>query len=209
MKLCVINADAANESIKCDLLVTDPPFDMSGIELANIISIQQCNHLLLITTMKQLLSFCANSEWELCFDFVLDHVVPKKSKSVHQPNYIHSTCVYMTRNNAKSLFDRKLRERSDTFDNNGYWPTIVRAPRDRMQQLGYAKNTQALIDVIGCFDAKLIGDIFAGSGTAAFAAFELDRDCILIEREQQLCDQIRQQFKFLGVQLLEIDGVNV
>lgn len=203
MKLCVINADAAGASIKCDLLVTDPPFDMSGKELSKIINQQQCNHLLLITTMRQLLSFCAFSDWELSFDFVLDHVVPKKSKSVHQPNYIHSTCVYMTRNNAKSLFDRKRRERSDTFDNNGYWPTIVRAPRDRMKQLGYAKNTQALIDVIGCFDAKLIGDIFAGSGTTALAAFELDIDCVLIERDLELCDQIKRQFKFFGVSTLE------
>lgn len=203
MKLCVINADAVGKSINCDLLVTDPPFDMSGDELAKIINQQKCDHLLLITTMRQLLSFCANSAWELCFDFVLDHVVPKKSKSVHQPNYIHSTCVYMTRNNAKSLFDRKRRERSETFDNNGYWPTIVRAPRDRMQQLGYAKNTQALVDVIGCFDAKVIGDVFAGSGTTALAAFELDRDCVLIERDRALCDQIRQQFKFFGVTSLE------
>ncbi|HNC11719.1 MAG TPA: hypothetical protein PLF59_08100 [Cyclobacteriaceae bacterium] len=182
---------------------------MSAIELARIINKQHCDHLLLITTMRQLISFCANSEWELCFDFVLDHVVPKKSKSIHQPNYIHSTCVYMTRNNAKSLFNRKRRERSDTFDNNGYWPTIVRAPRDRMQQLGYAKNTQALIDVIGCFDVKLIGDVFAGSGTTAFAAFELNLDCVLIELDHRLCDQIRQQFKFFGVPILDVDRVDL
>lgn len=203
MKLCVINADAATKSIACDLLVTDPPFDMSGAELAKIINQQQCDHLLLITTMKQLLNFCSNQEWVLNFDFVLDHVVPKKSKNTRQPNYIHSTCVYMTRNNAKSLFNRKLRERSDTFDNNGYWPTILRAPRDRMQELGYAKNTQALIDVIGCFNAKVIGDVFAGSGTTALSAFELDRDCILIERDVALCDQIKRQFKFFGVSTLE------
>lgn len=203
MKLCVINANAAKKSIKCDILVTDPPFDMSGEELAKIINQQQCDHLLLITTMRQLLSFCANSDWEFNFDFVLDHVVPKKSKSIHQPNYIHSTCVYMTRNNVKSLFNRKRRERSDTFDNNGYWPTIIRAPRDRMRQLGYAKNTQALIDVVGCFDAKLIGDVFAGSGTTALAAFELGLDCVLIEREQKLCDQIKRQFKLFGIKSLE------
>ncbi len=203
MKICVLNSDAAIERIKCDLLVTDPPFDMGGEELASIINNQECDHLLLITTMKQLLSFCANSKWELSFDFVLDHVVPKKSKSFHQPNYIHSTCVYMTRNGAKSLFNRKRRERSDTFDKNGYWPTIIRAPRDRMQQLGYAKNTKALIDVIGCFDVKVIGDVFAGSGTTGLAAFELDLDCVLVELDNHLCDQIKQQFKFLGIKSLE------
>ncbi|HHC7130695.1 TPA: hypothetical protein ACN37W_004530 [Vibrio parahaemolyticus] len=199
MKLNVINADAALQTVKCDMIVTDPPFDMSGQRLANIISQQQSDHLLLITTMRQLIEFTKNSEWNLAFDFILDHVVPKKSKSVHQPNYIHSTCVYMTRNGAKSLFNRKRRERSDTYDGNGYWPTILKAPRNRMSELGYAKNTQALTDVIGSFDVKHIADIFAGSGTTAFAAFELDVDCTLIELDSSLCDSIKQQFKFMDV----------
>lgn len=203
MKLQIINADSATKSIACDLLVTDPPFDMSGADLATIINQQQCDHLLLITTMRQLLGFCAHSSWVLNFDFVLDHVVPKKSKSFNQPNYIHSTCAYMTRNSAKSLFDRRLRERSDTFDSNGYWPTIVRAQRDRMQEFGYAKNTQALVDVMGCFNANVIGDVFAGSGTTALSAFELDRDCILIERDAALCEQIKRKFKFFNVSVLE------
>jgi DNA modification methylase len=72
-----------------------------------------------------------------------------------------------------------------------------------MKQLGYAKNTQALIDIIGCFDVKLIGDIFAGSGTTALAAFELDYDCVLVEREQKLCEQIQKQFKFFGIEAVK------
>lgn len=201
MRLKLINADASTQRITCDLLVTDPPFDMSGEKLARIIDQQECDHLLLITTMRQLLDFTKASNWDFAFDFVLDHVVPKKSKSVHQPNYIHSTCVYMTRNGAKSLFNRKRRERSDTYDGNGYWPTILRAPRDRMQDLGYAKNTQALIDVIGCFDVKTVGDIFAGSGTTAMAAFELGMDCTLVELDSELCESIEQQFRFMGVKI--------
>lgn len=196
--LNIINADAATQSITCDLLVTDPPFDMKGGKLADIINNQKCNHILLITTMRQLLEFIKNSDWEISFDFVLDHVVPKKSKSVHQPNYIHSTCVYMTRNNAKSLFDRKRRERSDTYDGNGYWPTIIRAPRDRMRDSGYAKNIQALTDVVGCFNVHTIADPFAGSGTTAHVAFELDLDCTLVEINKSMCEKICREFKFLG-----------
>lgn len=199
MKLNVICDDAAKHRIECDMIVTDPPFDMCGAALAQIIDIQKCDHLLLITTMRQLIEFCKASEWEMAFDFVLDHVVPKKSKSTHQPNYIHSTCVYMTRNNAKSLFNRKLRERSDTYDGSGYWPTILRAPRDRMQEFGYAKNTQALVDIMGCFKVRTVADVFAGSGTTALAAFELDLNCILVEKDHTLCDKICREFKFLGV----------
>lgn len=198
MNLLITNADARLAELTCDLIVTDPPFDMEGNVLAGILDSQLCDHLLLITTMRQLINLCKVSDWEIAFDFVLDHVVPKKSKSVHQPNYIHSTCVYMTRNGAKSLFNRKLRERSDTYDGNGYWPTILRAPRDRMKELGYAKNTQALTDIIGSFDVKRVGDLFAGSGTTALAAFELDIDCELVEINRELCESIANQFKFLN-----------
>lgn len=201
MKLNIICDNAADCIVKCDMIVTDPPFDMCGSKLAKMLDQQHCDHLLLITTMKQLLELSRSSDWQLSFDFVLDHVVPKKSKSVHQPNYIHSTCVYMTRNKARSLFDRKKRERSDTYDGNGYWPTILRAPRNRMKDFGYAKNTNALIDVIGCFDVKVICDLFAGSGTTAFAAFELGLDCILVEQDQNLCEKIRREFELLGVNL--------
>lgn len=208
MKLNVICGDAAKHIIECDMIVTDPPFDLGGAALAKILEKQKCDHLLLITTMRQLIEFCKASNWEIAFDFVLDHVVPKKSMSVHQPNYIHSNCVYMTRNNAESLFNRKLRERSDTYDGKGYWPTILRAPRDRMQEFGYAKNTKALIDVIGCFEVHAIADLFAGSGTTAIAAFELGLDCTLIEREKVLCDNIIREFKFLDVNVSEENKVN-
>lgn len=204
MRLCVINDDANNIAVKCDMIVTDPPFDLSGVELAKIIEHQECDHLLLITTMKQLLEFNSSTSFKLAFDFVLDSVVPKKSKSIHQPNYTHVTCVYMTRNGAKSIFNRKKRERSDAFDSTGYWSTIMRSPRDRMNDLGYAKNITALTDIIGSFEVNLIADIFAGSGSTAYAAFELDIDCIVNEIDSLLCKKIESSFKMLGVKDLAI-----
>lgn len=197
MKIDVILGDALEQSIECDMIVTDPPFDMSGSKLAEIISSQKSDHLLLITTMRQLIGFCNNSEWKIGFDFVLDHVVPKKSKSVHQPNYIHSTCAYMTRNGAKSLFNRKKRERSDTYDGKGYWPTILRAQRNRMQELGYAKNTQTITDIIGCFDVNKVCDLFAGSGTTGLAAFELGIDCVLVEKDIDLYSKLKKKLNFV------------
>lgn len=98
--------------------------------------------------MKQAVELLKCSAWELNFDFVLDAVIPKKSKSIHQPNYTHATGVYLTRNNPKSLFSRKLRQRSDTFDNNGYWPSIIRAPRERLESHGMAKNQKAIEDIL-------------------------------------------------------------
>lgn len=189
--------NAADYPVRCDLIVTDPPFDMSGAELSRILNVVDCDHLILITTMKQLVELLRCSAWVLNFDFVLDAVIPKKSKSIHQPNYTHSTGVYLTRNKAKSLFNRKLRQRSDTFDNNGYWPTVIRAPRERLADHGMAKSQQALIDIIGSFEASSVYDPFAGSGTTGFACYELDIDCEMTELDKGHFELLTQQFGFL------------
>lgn len=192
------HGNAADYPVSCDLIVTDPPFDMSGDDLSNILNIIDCNHLVLITTMKQLIELTKCSDWELSFDFVLDAVIPKKSKNIHQPNYTHSTGAYMTRNSAKSLFNRKLRQRSDTFDNNGYWPTVIRAPRERIQDHGMAKSQQALKDIIGSFNVSYVYDPFAGSGTTGFACLELGIKCEMTEIDDLHFEKLNTEFGFMS-----------
>ncbi|PQQ33668.1 hypothetical protein C6H68_25440 [Photorhabdus luminescens] len=77
-KIELICGKAEDYSVSADIILTDPPFDMEGKKLRTIIDNQQCNHLILITTMRQLLGFMADPGWELSFDFVLDAVAPKK-----------------------------------------------------------------------------------------------------------------------------------
>jgi len=198
----LINTDARFTSLSADIIMTDPPYDMPGKDLADILSGIESNHLVLVTTMRQLFEFSvAAPDWKLAFDFVLDAVVPKKSKSVYTPHYTHQTGVYMTRNNAKSAFDRKRRERSDTFDGKGYWPTVLRAPRDRSDEHGMAKNLTAWTDILGSFDIKSVVDPFAGSCTTGFAAIELGIDFTLVEIDADMCADVRKRFKFIGIPL--------
>ena len=201
-KITLINDDAKNIKAKADLILTDPPYDMDGHELAQIIDAIDCQHLVMLTTMKQLLGFSKHSRYVLNFDFVINAVVPKQSKSIHAPNYTHQTGVYMTKGRVKTRFNRKLRRRSDTADANGYWPTIIRAPRDRMQDHGLAKNLTAITDLLGSFeDIETIIDPFAGSGTTGLAALELGYDCLMVEQSDEYCTLIRNQFDFLGINL--------
>ena len=194
----LIHDDAVNVKMTADLIVTDPPYEMSGAELAKILGGIECEHLVLITTMSQLIELVNSSDWKVNFDFVLDAVVPKKSKSIRQPNYTHQTGVYLTRNNAKSIFNRKLYQRSDAFDNKGFWSTVIRAPRNRSREHGHAKNEQALIDIIGAFEADTVIDCFAGSGTTGMACFELDKKCVLVEKDRDTYTTLQQQFRFLN-----------
>lgn len=190
------NCDSELVIASADIIFTDPPFDMSADKLSKVLGNVDSNHLVLITTMRQLVDLLKLGEWELSFDFVLDAVTPKKSKTIHQPNYTHSTGAYLTRNNVKSIFNRKLRQRSDTFDNNGYWPTVIRAPRERLQEHGMAKNEQAVTDILGSFNAKSVYDPFAGSGTVGLAAIELGMSCELTELCEESYGRLNRTFMF-------------
>ena len=102
-KIKLLNADARAVALAADLVMTDPPFDMKGDELAGILRRIGSDHLVLVTTMQQLLQFAASApEWKMSFDFVLDASMPKKSKNVRAPHYTHATGVYMMRNGAAS-----------------------------------------------------------------------------------------------------------
>ncbi|MEQ9971390.1 DNA methyltransferase [Pectobacterium carotovorum] len=197
-KTTLICGNAAEYSISADIILTDPPFDMPGDELCEIIKTQQSRHLILITTMRQFLELYGLLGWNLAFDFVLDAVAPKKSRSSKQPHYTHHTGVYLYAPGEKSLFDRKRRQRSDVFEGNGYWPTIFHAPRERSAEHGMAKNMDSVTDLLGSFNVRSVLDLFAGSGTTGLAAFELGVDCVMVEKELSSCDEIADKFQFLG-----------
>jgi len=190
--------DVAPQS--ADLICTDPPFDMAACDVVRAVSRNDSSHLVMITTMRQLIGFVrASDEWVFSFDFVLDLVGPKQSKSVRQPNYRHTTGVYFTRGNAKSAFDRKARQREDVASSSGYWPTIIRAPSGGSSGGAYEKSESAIIDILGSFPAiSTVLDPFAGTGTVAMAAFELGISATMIEQDPSQLAAMRNRLKFVG-----------
>ena len=194
-KITLINDDASNHSLTADMIVTDPPFEMTGQQLHDIISRYNAPNLLLICSLRQLVEFANLTSYKMGFDFVLDLVAPKQSKSQRQPNYIHAHAVYFYK--SKSVFNRKHGERSDVFT-KGYCPTIIRASRERNSEHGMAKNETAIRDMLSFFEVTSVVDMFAGSGTVGLACLELDIDCTLIEKDAQHFKQMKQTFEFLG-----------
>lgn len=200
----LIYGNAEEHGQPCDMLFTDPPYEMNGKTLATILDNYTTSHLVLITTMKQFIEFIENSDWKLNFDFVLDGVMPKKSKSLMQPNYTHQNGFYLTKNNAKSIFNRKLRQRSDVVESNGYWPTIFHAPRNNTQQHGMAKNTDTITDILGSFNVQNVCDPFAGSGSTLVAAWELDIKCTLVENDKKTFEYLKNLASFMDTYGIEI-----
>lgn len=195
-KITLIHDDARNQHIAADMIVTDPPFEMNGQELHDIISRYSAEHLLLICSLRQLVEFCQKTDYKMGFDFVLDLVAPKQSKSQKQPNYIHAHAVYFYKR--KSAFNRKHGVRSDVFT-QGYCPTIIRANSERRGEHGQAKNETAIKDLISFFEISSVVDMFAGSGTTGMACMELDIDCTLIEQDISNFQNLSKKFQFLGI----------
>ena len=195
-KITILNDDAVNHRLTADMIVTDPPFEMSGKQINDIISQYNSNHLLLICSLRQLIEFAQATDYKMGFDFVLDFVAPKQSKSQQQPNYIHAHAVYFYK--SKSVFNRRHGERSDVFT-KGYCPTIIKASRERNNEHGMAKNVTAIKDMLSFFDIESVIDMFCGSGTTGLACLELDIDCTLIEKDPEHFSKMKQTFEFLGV----------
>lgn len=200
-QITLIHADSgACAPVQAEMICTDPPYDMPGDELASIIARHAARHLLLITTMRQLLEFVrAAPQWRLSFDAVLDCVVPKQSKSALQPNYVHQTVCYFVHGRAGSVFSRRRNQRSDVAEGNGYWPTIIRATRQDMGRVRYGKSVQAMTDLLGAFAVNSVLDPFAGGGSTGIAAMELGIHATLIERDDAQFAEMSGYFSFLGV----------
>lgn len=197
MAIQIIHADAATQSVRADMIVTDPPFEMDGEKLSNVLSKYYADHLILICSMRQLLDYSKHqTAYKFGFDMVLDIVAPKQSKSQQQPNYTHAHAVYFYRK--KSAFNRKLGRRFDVFT-DGYFPTIVRAPRERNDEHGHAKSVAALQSILSFFDVKSVVDPFAGSGTTGLACAELGLDCTMIEQSAAHVKSMQKTFRFLGL----------
>lgn len=195
----IINGDAKDYIFSADMIFTDPPFDLSGKKLNDILKNYNADHLLLITVMPQFLDFMKYTDYIFCLDFVLDTVVPKKSFSVKQPNTTHVYVMYLRKKGIKSVFDRTKVQRQDVAT-KGYYPTIFRAPRDRLKEYGYAKNYDVISDLLGSFTVNSVIDMFAGTGTIAHACAERKYDCVSIEIKKDLTVNLRNEMNFMGIQ---------
>lgn len=187
------------------MIFTDPPFEMSGSTIRSILSNFNFDHLVLIASMHQLIEFSKNTDFEFCFDLVVSHISPKKSKSFSQPNYLHSNIVYFRKQGVKSAFDRSRVIRQDHYsdEKNHYYPSIFHAPKSDMAYK-YQKNQAMIDDLIGAFDVQTVCDPFAGSGTTGLACLEHQKDCTLIEINDEAFAIMKSSFCLLGESRLQI-----
>ncbi len=190
-----------------DMLFTDPPFELSGAKLAELFKHINYRHLVLICSMHQALDFYAHSDGlKFCFDLVVSHITPKKSRNYAQPNMLHSNILYFRKDGEPSAFDRRRVERHDHYNESGasYYPSIFHAPKIDLQYK-YQKNQEMINDVLGAFDVSSVCDPFAGSGSTGLAMIEHNiTDGVLIERDRAAFELMCKRIKlFSHIQVID------
>lgn len=183
-----------------DMIFTDPPFEMSGVQLKSILDNFEYQHLLLICSLHQALELYKISDFEFSFDLVISHISPKKSRNYQMPNMLHSNAIYFRKPNIKSVFDRRRVQRYDVYsdEDSAYYPSIFHAPKKNLTYK-YQKNQNMINDLIGSFDVKSVLDPFAGSGTTAFACAERNIDAYCIEQNKSAFDIMKNNLQMLSI----------
>ena len=196
----LIRGDSSKVEIPAvDMIFTDPPFEMSGKQLAQLFNRFSHQHLVLICSMHQALEFVKHTDFEFGFDLVISHISPKKSRSYAMPNMLHSNILYFRKPGVKSAFDRRRVQRYDTYSDEkiAYFPSIFHAPKTDLLYK-YQKNQNMINDLIGSFDVKSVLDPFAGSGTTLLACIEHKiEDVFMIERDLEAFEIMKNQCKAL------------
>ena len=201
----LIHDCAENHAGRYDMIFTDPPFEMSGETIRSILSNFDFDHLVLICSAHQMLDFYNKSDLEFAWQMVFDFKTPTKNRSLKQPHIQHANIAYFRKQGVKSAFDRSRVVRQDHYsdEKNHYYPSIFHAPKSGMAYK-YQKNQSMIDDLIGAFDVQTVCDPFAGSGTTGLACLEHQKDCTLIEVDDDAFAIMKSQFSLLGESRLQI-----
>lgn len=202
--ITLINDDAANHSGSFDMIFTDPPFEMSGADLLDVLNCFDYKHLLLICSAHQMLDLYKLSDLDFAWQMVLDFKTPTKNRSYQQPHIHHANIAYFRQKGFRSAFDRRRVVRQDHYsdDSNHYYPSVFHAPKVDMRYK-YQKNQSMVNDLIGAFDVQTVCDPFAGSGTTGFGCMEYKIDCTLIEQDVEAFKIMRDTFSiFQDIKIL-------
>jgi hypothetical protein len=174
-------------------IFTDPPYEFRTFELEEIFENSGIEHLLLMCTFKQAAYFVENTNFEYCFDLVLNQKLPSSSMNKSVPYYLHKTLAYFRKNDVKTRFN--CDNAIGVFSENGYYPSIIEAAKNTNDSHGQSKNLDGIIKILSGFRADHIIDPFGGGGSTLMACERTNRVCGTIELLPENCDIIIRRFE--------------
>lgn len=177
-----------------DLIFTDPMYNDSPDLFIRSIKEVHARHLLLMATMRQIISFASMSDLLFRFDLVLNFSTPSSSMNKRVPYYHHKNIAYFTESdetifscdNARGVFSDSL---------NGYYPSVIDAKKNTRAEHSLEKPVESVSKVLSGFNFSTVSDLFAGSGSTLFAAEAMKKSAVLIEINPVHCAGIIRRYQ--------------
>lgn len=169
-----------------DIVITDPPYDMSTEDVREALAISRSDHFVVIArfiTLAQL-AVAEGMKWHM--DFVLEADVAKGTYDCdHMPHYKHQNVVYLSHEKT-GIFSR---EAAFGLYKDAYFPSVIPAPRD-FKSGHHAKSVEAMYKIVRAFKAKTVMDCFVGAGSTLLACSKAARRCLAMELDPERCQVV-------------------
>jgi DNA modification methylase len=161
-----------------DLVLTDPPFEMSANTVKRAIE---------VLGDRYIVAGCGNQYRELCqllnfnFEVISQRSKPQSSPGSDKPQILHWHNAFLTKGEIKHCFDRELV--------GGYFPSVMPAYNPGISG-HYSKPLEWAIDLLKACHADTIADPFSGTGTVLISCERLGKTFVGSEIDPKLCQMI-------------------
>ncbi|MBW4677678.1 MAG: site-specific DNA-methyltransferase [Desmonostoc geniculatum HA4340-LM1] len=164
---------------KADMVLTDPPFEMSANEVAQVI--KKFSEIFVVAGHgKNYHHLCAAFRYH--FEIVSVRSKPQSTPQRKSPQILHWNNAFLT-TGCEHCFDRDLV--------GTYFPSVMEC---KSLQSGYAKPLEWALNILRACHAATVVDCFAGTGTTLIACEKLGKTCYAAEKDNRLCQLIQERF---------------
>lgn len=173
-----------------EFLFTDPPYEFDMTALFDIIKIIEIKQFLFMVGFKQAIDLFRWDGLKPHFDLIYvrrNITSPMGNNKV--PHYKHIQLIYFTKDNAKSIFDKRCAR--GAVSDAAFFPTVIEEEEHvNKKEFGYGKDLGAICKIISGFDFKEMLDLFGGSGTFLMACEKMGKTCYAMELDPKSCQLI-------------------
>jgi DNA modification methylase len=174
---CGDSASEYSPKFDTDLVLTDPPFEMSANKIKQII-IRHSDKFIVAGNGVEYHRLCASSGLRYHFEVVSLRAKPQSLPGSNKPHVTNWNNAFLSLG-GEHCFDRELAE--------GYFPSVL--PASKAQSLAaHAKPLEWALALLSVCHAKTVCDPFVGSGTVLIAAEKLGKTCQAIDSDPKKCE---------------------
>lgn len=181
-------ADSVDVDIKSELVVTDPPYDLSADVIVKIVY-GISNRAIILCSDR--LAFDIGSLADVRLDFIWKHRKPRSFPTNNMPVMYHNHCLIIAKRNIKTGWHRPTSDFGSVIELSG--------KEFEDTEMGHGKASALFVEMIRGFGDPQICDPFMGTGATLLACNNLRRVFTGIEKEPSTFAVALERFTSCGL----------